>query len=296
VGTVLSGPGALSPVGTDVDYHVENRVATITLAAPERLNAMRPSMAQAVMAAFDAADVDDDVRAIVVTGAGRAFCAGADLSDGVDVFAEDPSLAQVPPDIAGQVALKIFDCRKLVVGAINGPAVGFGATLTLPMDLRIGSETARFSFPFASRGISPDGCSSWFLPRLVGLPTALDWMISGRMVDSTQALQCGLLQGRTTADELLSGAQSLARTMVEASAPVSVALCRRLLWDMQGASHPMTAHLAESRALFERGTSADAREGVSAFLEKRMAAFPDRLSGRSRPTYDLPAAAGRESL
>jgi enoyl-CoA hydratase/carnithine racemase len=270
-------------VPAEIAYDVEDTVATITLNAPDRMNAMRPEMAQDLITAFDTADADDAVRAIVVTGAGRAFCAGADISGGGDVFAAEllPS-GEVPPDIAGRVALRIFESTKPVVGAINGVAVGFGATMTLPMDVRLASVNARYSFPFTRRGITPDGCSTWFLPRLVGIDRALEWLVSGRMIELDEVVAAGLVRAVVAADELVATAQQVARTLVADSAPVSVSITRQLLWRMVGAEHPREAHDAESIALFERGASADVREGVAAFLEKRPASFPDRLSNGVR--------------
>jgi enoyl-CoA hydratase/carnithine racemase len=270
-------------VPAEIAYDVEDTVATITLNAPDRMNAMRPEMAQDLITAFDIADADDAVRAMVVTGAGRAFCAGADISGGDDVFAAEllPS-GEVPPDIAGRVALRIFESRKPVVGAINGVAVGFGATMTLPMDVRLASANARYSFPFTRRGITPDGCSTWFLPRLVGIDRALEWLVSGRMIELDEVVAAGLVRAVVAADELVATAQQVARTLVADSAPVSVSITRQLLWRMVGAEHPREAHDAESIALFERGVSADVREGVAAFLEKRPANFPDRVSNGVR--------------
>jgi enoyl-CoA hydratase/carnithine racemase len=260
---------------------VSDGVLTITLHRPERLNAYTPTMQQELLDAFDQADADDDVRAVVVTGAGRAFCAGADLSAGGSTFdwRERAAAADdAPRDGGGRVSLRIFASTKPVIGAINGPAVGVGATMTLPMDIRLASEDARFGFVFTRRGIVPEACSSWFLPRVVGISRAMEWVASGRVFDAAEALDGGLVRSVHPAGELLDVAHGLAREIAENTAPVSVALARQMLWRMLGAAHPMDAHRVDSRAMFLRGQSADAQEGVTAFLEKRPARFPDRVS------------------
>jgi enoyl-CoA hydratase/carnithine racemase len=255
-------------------------VLTITLDRPDRLNAFTPTMHRELLAAFDLADEDDAVRAVIVTGAGRGFCAGADLEAGGDTFdyrrrgVED----EVPRDGGGQIALRIFESTKPVIAAINGPAVGVGATMTLPMDVRLASETAKIGFVFTRRGIVPEACSSWFLPRVVGISRAMEWAATGRVFGADEALAGGLVRSVYPADELLGAARSLAREIADNTAPVSVALARRLLWTMLGASHPMEAHRADSRAMFARGQSDDVREGVASFLEKRSPTFPDRVA------------------
>ena len=255
-------------------------VMTITLNRPDRLNAFTGTMGEELRAAFDRVDADDEVRAVIVTGAGRGFCAGADLGSGGDTFArrehEDPD--SIPRDGGGRLTLRIFECTKPVIAAINGPAVGVGATMTLPMDVRLASESARIGFVFVRRGIVPEACSSWFLPRLVGISRAMEWVATGRVFDAEEALEGGLVRSVHPADELLDAAGALAREIAENAAPVSVALARQMMWRMLGAEHPMVAHRADSRGMLYRGRSADAAEGISAFLEKREAVFPDRVS------------------
>ncbi len=259
---------------------IDDRVLTITLNRPDRLNAWTPTMGRELIEALDRADADDEVRAVVITGAGRGYCAGADLAGGGDTFdwRERENVGAVPRDGGGQFTLRVFECTKPVIAAINGPAVGVGATMTLPMDIRLASEEARIGFVFARRGIVPEACSSWFLPRVVGISRAMEWVASGRVFSAQEALEAGLVRSIHPAGELLDHAYGLAREIADNTAPVSVALARRMLWTMLGASHPMLAHRADSRGMFSRGQSADAREGVTAFLEKRAAAFPDRVS------------------
>jgi enoyl-CoA hydratase/carnithine racemase len=258
-------------------------VLTITLNRPDRLNAFTETMRRELIAAFDLADADDDVRAVVVTGAGRGFCAGADLAAGAATFdwRERETAGDdwdVPRDGGGEVSLRIYDCTKPVIAAINGPAVGVGITMTLPMDVRLAVEGAKIGFVFTRRGIVPEACSSWFLPRIVGISQAMEWVATGRVFDAREALAGGLVRSVHAPDELLPAAYALAREIADNTAPVSVALGRRLLWRMLGADHPLAAHRADSKAMYARGQSADAREGVQSFLEKRAAAFPDRVS------------------
>jgi len=265
----------------EILYEVEDHVLTITLNRPDRLNAFTATMGQELIAAFDAADADDDVRAIIVTGAGRGFCAGADLERGGSTFDWSERHAageEVPRDGGGRMSLRIFDCVKPVIAAINGPAVGVGITMTLPMDVRIAAEGAKIGFVFARRGIVPEACSSWFLPRIVGISQAMEWVATGRVFDSSEALRGGLVRSVHPADEVVGAARELAREIADNAAPVSVALARRMMWTMLGAPHPMDAHRADSRAMFARGRSADAREGVTSFLEKRPAQFTDTVS------------------
>jgi enoyl-CoA hydratase/carnithine racemase len=259
---------------------IEDRVLTITLNRPERLNAWTPTMLEELIAAFDRADADDEVRAVVLTGAGRGFCAGADLERGGETFDrhERERAGAFPRDGGGRFTLRVFECTKPVIAAINGPAVGVGATMTLPMDIRLAAEEARIGFVFARRGIVPEACSSWFLPRVVGISRALEWVTTGRVFPASEALEAGLVRSVHPAGELLDAAYALAREIAENAAPVSVALARLMLWRMLGAEHPMRAHRVDSRAMFIRGQSADAREGITAFLEKRPAEFPDRVS------------------
>ncbi|MEJ7800816.1 MAG: crotonase/enoyl-CoA hydratase family protein [Ilumatobacter sp.] len=264
-------------------YVVSDHVATITLNRPAKMNAFTGTMMNELLAAFDITDADDDVRAVIVTGSGdRAFCAGADLSAGGDTFSKGGSDVQtnagVPRDGGGMVSLRIFESAKPVIGAINGAAVGVGITMTLPMDIRLASASARIGFVFARRGIVPEAASSWFLPRVVGISQALEWSYSGRVFDADEALAGGLVRSLHEPDELIPAARAIAADIVEHAAPVSVALTRQMMWRMLGADHPMRAHSADSRAILERGRSADTREGVESFLEKRPAVYPDRVS------------------
>jgi enoyl-CoA hydratase/carnithine racemase len=271
-----------------ITTELSDGILTITLNRPERLNAWTATMGRELIEAFDQADADDDVRAIIMTGAGRGYCAGADLATGGETFdyrarAAEASLLSateggVPRDNGGQFTLRMFASTKPVIGAINGPAVGVGATMTLPMDVRLAAENARIGFVFARRGIVPEACSSWFLPRVVGISRAMEWVSTGRVFSAQEGLDAGLLRSLHPTEELLPAARELAREIVENAAPVSVALARQMMWRMLGAEHPMIAHRADSRGMFARGQSADAVEGISAFLEKRPAEFPDRVS------------------
>jgi enoyl-CoA hydratase/carnithine racemase len=280
----------------EIRYEVADGVLTITLDRPERLNAFTRTMQSELIAAFDRADADDDVRAVVVTGTGRAFCAGADLEGGGATFDWRSRVSDddaVPRDGGGQVVLRIFDCVKPVIAAINGPAVGVGITMTLPMDVRVAAEGAKLGFVFTRRGIVPEACSSWFLPRLVGISQAMEWVATGRVFLAEEAAAAGLVRNVHPAEEVVGAARELASEIASNAAPVSVALARRLMWTMLGANHPMEAHRADSRAMFARGQSADAREGVTSFLEKRPARFTDLVSdglpelfpGREEPAF-----------
>jgi enoyl-CoA hydratase/carnithine racemase len=265
-----------------IRYEVTDGILTITLNRPDRLNAFTETMMNDLIAAFDASDADDEVRAVIVTGEGRAFCAGADLEKGGETFdwrerAADAA-SDAPRDGGGRVVLRIFDSLKPVIGAINGPAVGVGITMTLPMDVRVAVRGAKIGFVFSQRGIVPEACSSWFLPRLVGISQAMEWVASGRIFDAEEGESAGLFKRLFVRDDLLKGAALIASEMTEHSAPVSVALARRLMWRGLGLEHPMWVHRADSRAMFARGQSADAVEGVTSFLEKRPATFPDRVS------------------
>ena len=257
-------------------------VLTIILNRPERLNAWTAQMGSELIEAFDRADEDDEVRAIIVTGAGRGFCAGADLASGGETFdyreRESAAAGETPRDNGGQFTLRVFRSTKPVIAAINGPAVGVGATMTLPMDVRLAADDARMGFVFARRGIIPEACSSWFLPRVVGISRAMEWVATGRVFSAQEGLEGGLLRSLHPQGELLDAAHALAREIAENTAPVSVALARQLMWRMLGAEHPMLAHRADSRGMFARGQSEDAVEGITAFLEKRPANFPDRVS------------------
>ncbi|MGP1283012.1 MAG: crotonase/enoyl-CoA hydratase family protein [Parasphingopyxis sp.] len=269
-------------------------IFTITLNRPDRMNAFTERMMHEMIAAFDEADADDDVRAVIVTGEGdRAFCAGADLQAGADTFNYDKRLDRDTPmqedgtvdwnhrgarDGGGQLTLRIFNCKKPVIGAINGAAVGVGSTMTLPMDVRLAADTARFGFVFARRGIVPEAASSWFLPRLVGISQALQWCYRGDVFGAEEAKAGGLVQAIHKADELIPAARALATAMTAESAPVSVAMTRQMLWRMLGAAHPIEAHRMDSRAIWYRGRQEDAKEGVVSFLEKRPADYPNTVS------------------
>ncbi|MFN2617599.1 MAG: crotonase/enoyl-CoA hydratase family protein [Thermoleophilaceae bacterium] len=276
-----------------IEYAVDEGILTITLNRPDRLNAWTETMRAELMEAFDRADADDDVHVVIMTGAGRAYCAGMDLEAGGSTFDHRGEDGDVPRDGGGRLSLRIFESKKPVIAAINGPAVGVGITMTLPMDIRMASDTAKMGFVFTQRGIVPEACSSWFLPRVVGISQALEWATTGRVFSAQEALAGGLVRSVHPADELLPAARALAGEIAEKTAPVSVALARQMLWRMLGADHPMAAHRADSRGMLARGRSADANEGISAFLEKRPARFPDRVSeglpdvfpGREEPSF-----------
>jgi enoyl-CoA hydratase/carnithine racemase len=264
----------------EIRYEVQDHVLTITLHRPDRLNAFTGTMARELIEAFDRADADDEVRAVVVTGEGRAFCAGADLGAGGDTldWRGREAEGEVPRDGGGMVTLRIFASTKPVIAAINGPAVGVGITMTLPMDVRLAADDARIGFVFARRGIIPEAASSWFLPRVVGISRAMEWVSTGRVFSAQEGLEGGLIRSLHPQEQLLEVAHELAQEIAHNTAPVSVALARRLMWRMLGAEHPMLAHRADSRGMVARGSSADAVEGITAFLEKRDADFPDRVS------------------
>jgi enoyl-CoA hydratase/carnithine racemase len=285
-----------------VSLDLHQHVLTLTLNRPDKLNAFDRPMMDGLIAAFDRADDDDEVRAVVVTGAGRAFCAGADLSQAGKTFdyaarADRPEVqaalsgdavdlgSDAVRDGGGRVTLRIFRCLKPVIAAVNGPAVGIGATMLLPMDVRLASDSARFGFVFTRRGITPEACSSWFLPRVVGISQALEWTMTGRVFGATEAHAGRLVSRVLPPGELLPAAQALAREIADNAAPVSVALARQMMWRMLGADHPMDAHRVDSRAIFSRGASGDAREGVTAFLEKRPAQFPNKVSTDLPPWF-----------
>ena len=268
-----------------VRYEQADGVACITLNRPERLNAVNTTVIRELVDALDRADGDDGVRAVIVTGAGRAFCAGADLGGGGSTFAGGPGRAERPEehrDGGGLVTLRIFDMQKPVIGAINGPAVGFGVTMTLAMDIRIASSAAKLGFVFARRGVVPEACSSWFLPRLVGIAQAAEWAYTGRVFSAEEARAGGLVSRVVAPEALLPTAHALAREIADNTSAVSVALIRQMLWRMLGAEHPREAHRIDSLGMWYTGRSADAREGVTSFLEKR----PPRFTGR--PSRDMP--------
>ena len=279
-------------------YSVEEQILTITLNRPEKLNAYNATMQAEMIDAFDKADADDNVRAIIITGAGRGFCAGADLSSGADTFDRDARRGPVKRnadgkvdysdemvrDGGGQVTLRMFKCLKPVIGAINGPAVGIGATMQLAMDIRIASENARFGFVFSQRGIVPEAASSWFLPRIVGISQALEWCYSGRVFPAQEALAGRLVSRVVPHDDLIPTARALAKTFMEKTAPVSVALIRQMMWRLSATDDPMEAHKIDSRGIYARGRSEDVKEGVVAFLEKRPAEFKNKVSS-DMPDY-----------
>jgi enoyl-CoA hydratase/carnithine racemase len=275
---------------TEITYEVEGPAAIITLNRPERLNAFTGTMMQEMIDAFDRADADDAVRAVIVTGAGRGFCAGADLGAGGDTFnyeARGTAPAEperAPRDGGGVLVLRIFDSKKPVIGAINGSAVGVGLTMTLPMDVRFLADNAKLGFVFAGRGIAPDGAASWFLPRIVGISQALEWVLTARVFNAQEALEAGLVKQVLPADQVLDAAKALVQEIANGAAPVSAVVSRGLLWRMLGADHPMAAHRADSAAIFELGRKADSKEGVMAFLEKRT---PD---WKLKPSQDLPSS------
>ena len=272
---------------------VADGVMTMTLNRPDKLNAFTPAMRDAMIAGFDRADADDAIRVVIVTGAGRGFCAGADLSQGASRFDVSKRLGdgeidysrEEARDSGGQLALRIFASLKLVIAAVNGPAVGVGATMLLPMDIRLASTAARFGFPFTRRGLVPEACSTWFLPRAVGMQRAMEWVATGRVFPAEEALAAGLVRSLHAPDDLLPAARALAAEVVREAAPVSVALSRQLMWRMLGADHPMQAHRQESRLLLDRGRSADVREGVASFLEKRPPHFAGQVSADMPPSY-----------
>lgn len=264
-------------------YQVDANILTLTLNRPERLNAFNSAMLEELIDALDRADADDDVRAIIVTGAGRGFCAGADLAAGGNSFNHgDDKTNPVHRDGGGLLTLRIFDLTKPIIAAINGPAVGVGITMTLAMDIRLASDQARIGFVFAQRGIAPEACSSWFLPRIVGIAKALEWVYSGRVFPASEALQEKLVSSVHDADDLLPAARKIAQDIVNNTAPLSISMSRQMLWKMLGADHPMEAHKIDSRALRALGKTADAKEGVESFLEKRPAKFTNA------PSKDLP--------
>jgi enoyl-CoA hydratase/carnithine racemase len=274
-------------------YDVQDGVATITLNRPDKLNAFNTLMRDEIITALDHTDADDAVRAVIFTGAGRGYCAGADLSSGGNTFdfadrkdaARDKyKVGDVYRDGGGLVTLRIFKSLKPVIGAINGPAVGIGVTMQLPMDIRLASTQARFGFVFSRRGIVPEAASTWFLSRVVGIQTALEWCYTGRVFDAQEALAGGLVRSVHEPDQLLPAAQALAREIAQNTAPVSIAMTRQMIWRMAGADDPMRAHRVDSRAIQARGRSNDVKEGVSSFLEKRPAAFPDQVS-RDMPDF-----------
>ena len=268
----------------EIIYDVKDRVATVILNRPDKLNAFTTRMRDGLIETFTRADEDDAVRVVIVTGAGRAFCAGADLSAGPATFdyARRGVQDEERRDGGGRVALRIYSLKKPVIAAVNGPAVGVGVTMTLPMDIRIASSAARFGLVFARRGIVPEACSSWFLPRVVGLSQAAEWLYTGRVFDAAEALAGGLVSRVVPPEELLPAATALAREIADNTSGVAVALARQMLWRMAGADHPMEAHKVDSRGIYAMGASPDVAEGIAAFKEKRPARFT------MKPSTDMP--------
>ena len=279
-----------------IKYEIDNNILTITLNRPDKLNAFTGQMMDELIFAFDSAGKDDEVRVIIVTGEGRGFCAGADLSSGNNTFnrdirnnkgdqedhKKDPEWIR---DGGGKTTLSIFECPKPIIAAINGPAVGVGVTMTLPMDIRLASEDAKFGFVFARRGLVPEAASSWFLPRLVGISKALEWTYSGKVFNATEAKEGGLIRSIHKPEELLNEARLIANEIIQSSSSVSVCLTRQMLWRMLGADHPMEAHKIDSRLIYELGRGEDVKEGVNSFLEKRSPDFPNKVSEDMPESY-----------
>jgi len=271
-----------------IKYEVKDKILTITLNRPDRLNAFTGQMMNDLISAFDSASNDDEVRVVIVTGEGRGFCAGADLGAGEATFnrdenprakkTDDEDNLEWLRDGGGRTTLAIYDCSKPIIAAINGPAVGVGITMTLPMDIRLASEEAKFGFVFARRGLVPEAASSWFLPRIVGISKSLEWTFSGKVFDAEEALKGGLIRSVHSKDSLLDEAKKIANEIIENTSPVSVSMTRQMLWKMLGADHPMEAHKVDSRAIYELGKGEDTKEGVNSFLEKRPPEFPSKVS------------------
>ncbi len=260
-------------------------IFTLTLNRPDRLNAFTATMMTEYLQVLDEIDANDDVRVVIVTGAGRGFCAGADLGGGSDTFATSGAGdSRIPRDGGGRVTLRLFECKKPLIAAINGPAVGVGITHTLPMDIRLASDQARMGFVFARRGLVPEACSSWFLPRVVGISKAMEWVATGRVFPAQEAYEAGLVCELLPPDDLIPRARALAAEIAENTSAVSIALSRQMLWKMLGADHPMEAHRIDSRGIHFMGSSADAREGIQSFLDKRPPRFEMRVS-KDMPDY-----------
>ena len=271
-----------------IKYEVKDKILTITLNRPDRLNAFTGQMMNDLISAFNSASNDDEVRVVIVTGEGRGFCAGADLGAGEATFNRDESPRTKKTDDeenlewlrdgGGRTTLAIYDCSKPIIAAINGPAVGVGVTMTLPMDIRLASEEAKFGFVFARRGLVPEAASSWFLPRIVGISKSLEWTFSGKVFNAEEALDGGLIRSIHSKDSLMDEAKKIANEIIENTSPVSVSMTRQMLWKMLGADHPMEAHKVDSSAIYELGKGEDTKEGVNSFLEKRPPEFPSKVS------------------
>lgn len=295
----MAAPTDLDPSTYEhIELEIADGIATIWMSRPDKMNAFTELMRYEIIDALDHTDADDDVRAVIFTGRGRAFCAGADLSSGEGTFSRGGSDIMgrngVPRDGGGTVSLRIYESKKPVIGAINGAAVGVGVTMTLPMDIRLASTAAKFGFVFSRRGIVPEAASSWFLPRLVGISQAMEWVASGEVFPAEEAMAGGLVRSVHEPDDLLPAAYALARKLTESSSAVSIAVARKMMWRMLGADHPMAAHKVDSRGILERGRSEDVKEGINSFFEKRAPQFPDKVSDGlgtifsdwDDPTYD----------
>ncbi len=285
------GGGVMNAVPEYFGFDLRDHVATILIDRPDRLNAFTRSMARDLVGMFDRIDADDNIRVVIMTGAGRAFCAGADLSPaGSSLSTPQPNRGEPDwsdpenRDFGGLISLRIYDCLKPVIVAFNGSAAGMGVTMALAADFRLAAQGVKFALPFTRRGIVPESASSWFLPRIVGLPTALEWMLTGATFPASEALAKGLVRSLHPADELIPAARALAATISANAAPVSVALTRQMLWQSMGMLHPMEAHRIESRGIHARARAGDMAEGVDSFLAKRMPDFPDRVS-RDMPDF-----------
>lgn len=276
---------------TQIKLDIADGIAIVTLHRPEKMNAFTRIMMQEFIDALDVTDADDSVRAVIVTGHGeRAFCAGADLTPegGGHVFSDPNTVDDLSDervrDGGGRLTLRLFNSKKPLIGACNGVAVGVGATMQLPFDIRLCSENARFGFVFARRGITPEAASSWFLPRLVGMQTALEWCMTGRIFDANEALDRGLVRSVHPSDVLMDAAVELAREIADNTSAVSVAMTRAMLWRLGASGHPMDAHRIDSRSIYRLSRSADAKEGIASFLEKRPPAYPDTV-GENMPDF-----------
>jgi enoyl-CoA hydratase/carnithine racemase len=285
---------------TQIELGIDEGIAAITLDRPEKMNAFTLTMMAEIIDALDRTDADDSVRAVIVTGSGdRAFCAGADLTpegSSGNVFSKSAEVTDLSDeqvrDAGGRLVLRLFNATKPLIGACNGVAVGVGATMQLPFDIRLASDNARFGFVFARRGITPEACSSWFLPRAVGMQTALEWCMTGRIFDAREALDRGLVRSVHPQAELMDAARAIAREIADNTSAVSVAMTRAMLWRLSPTDHPMMAHRVESRAIYRLGRSADSAEGVRSFLEKRPPIYPDSVSADMPdfyPWWDEPA-------